>query len=291
LKARISRRRFVSAGLILGGAASARTGLAESSPCVLIAEQEQGPFYVDHMLVRSRIAEDRKGVPLRLRLVVMDSRSCTPLQGAAVDLWHCDAMGLYSGYTQSKMGGPPPVGRMGEPPPGTQAGPPMGPPPEGGRGFGPPRGGGMGPTDKLTFLRGIQMTGHDGGVTFETIFPGFYDGRTNHVHFKVRLDGRRVGEKYDAGHTSHTGQLFFPEDWNLKLMAEPPYAAHTIHRTTEAEDMVFTGQHGSMAMATLVPVDAKIAAKGLIAELRVAVDPTATPKPVGVGGGPPRMRG
>jgi len=280
-KVEISRRRFVSSGLVAGGAMTLARGMAESAPCLLIAEQEQGPFYVDGMLVRRQIAEDRKGIPLRLRLVLMDSRTCAPLKGAAVDLWHCDAMGLYSGYTQTKMGGPPPGG-----PGGRMGGPPPGPPPGGG-GFGPPPGGGMKASDKLTFLRGIQMTSDDGSVEFETIFPGFYDGRTNHVHFKARLGGKRVGEQYEAGHTSHTGQLFFPEDWNVKLMTEAPYAGHKIHRTTEAEDMVFNGQHGAMAMATLVPVDAKIAGKGLVAELKVAVDPTATPKPVGVGGGPP----
>jgi protocatechuate 3,4-dioxygenase beta subunit len=50
----------------------------------------------------------------------------------------------------------------------------MGPPPE------------NHPTDKLTFLRGVQLTGSDGTVVFKTIFPGFYEGRRNHIHFKVR---------------------------------------------------------------------------------------------------------
>jgi protocatechuate 3,4-dioxygenase beta subunit len=145
------------------------------------------------------------------------------------------------------------------------------------------------PTDKLTFLRGIQMTGEDGSVTFETIFPGFYEGRTNHVHYKVRLDGERSGDTYAAGHTSHTGQIFFPEDWNEKLMAMGPYAEHKIHRVTAAEDMVFRGERGSLSVAGLIPLDAKNPGAGLIAELRAAVDPTATPKPVGVGGGPGRQ--
>ncbi len=239
---------------------------------MLTAEQEVGPFYVDGMLLRAKIAEDRVGMPLRLRLVVTDSRTCAPIRDAAIDLWHCDAMGLYSGYTAAEIGGPgdPPPGPPpdGEPPGGAEGGP-MGPPPQ------------MKPSDKLTFLRGIQMTDAHGAVAFETIFPGFYNGRTNHVHFKVRLAGHREGEHYAAGHTSHTGQVFFPEDMNVKLMATGPYAAHRIHRTTEQQDGVFRDQHGAMAIATLVPADSKRPNAGMLAELRVAVDPDGYAGPCG----------
>ncbi len=129
---KVSRRRFVATGLIAGGALApvARGLMGDGAACVLTAEQEVGPFYVDGALVRSRIAEDRTGIPLRLRLVVMDSRTCVPLKGAAVDLWHCDAMGLYSGYTAVKMGPGgrgPGGGRPGGPPPeGIEGGPPLG---------------------------------------------------------------------------------------------------------------------------------------------------------------------
>jgi protocatechuate 3,4-dioxygenase beta subunit len=244
------------------------------------------------MLVRQKISEDRTGIPLRLRLIVQDSRTCTPLKGAAIDLWHCDAMGLYSGFTKTSMGGPGGPGGPGGFGPG---GPPAGSAPDGkgpggveGRGPGgpPPQ---MKVSDKLTFLRGIQMTGEDGSVEFATIFPGFYNGRTNHVHFKVRLEGERKGQRYAAGHTSHTGQVFFPEDLNVKLMAQAPYADHHIHRTTEQEDGVFNGEHGASVVATLVPVEVGDLSKGLIAEMRVSVDPTAVPKPVGVGGPPPML--
>jgi protocatechuate 3,4-dioxygenase beta subunit len=281
----VSRRRFLSSGLVASGVASmALKGIAQQSPaCVLIAEQEQGPFYLDRMVMRKAIAEDRTGIPLLLRLKIQDSKTCAPLVGAAIDLWHCDALGLYSGFTKSNMGmGGPGGGRPGGPggPPPNER--PDGPPPGmDGRGGPPPA---AKTTDTLTFLRGIQITGKDGSVAFETIFPGFYDGRTNHVHFKVRLAGERTGDRYEGGHTSHTGQVFFPEDWNIKLMANPMYAAHKIHRTTEQEDGVFTRQHGEMAIATLLAVEEGKPEKGLVAQLTVAVDPTATPKPVGVGG-------
>lgn len=292
----VSRRHFLAAALTAAGTGPLSPAYAADTPCVLIAEQEVGPFYIEAEMVRSRIAEDRKGIPLRLRLVVLDSRTCAPLRNAAIDLWHCDALGLYSGFTKTSLGPPPGMGDG----PGPGGPPPLpGEQPGGveGKGEGPGQGGppAMKPSDKLTFLRGIQMTDVDGAVVFETVFPGFYQGRTNHVHFKVRLEGHRDGKSYAAGHTAHIGQIFFPEDWNLKLMAQGPYATHHIHRTTAKEDMVFTGQHGSMAIATLLPIDATQPAAGLIAELRVSVDPTATPRPVGGGpggfGGPRPPRG
>ena len=284
---RLTRRRFLSAS---AAAASVLRLIPASAatPMKLTPEQEVGPFYLADEMIRTDIAEDRQGIPLRLRLVVLDSRSGAALKAAAIDLWHCDALGLYSGFTEMHLG----------PPPGGRSGGPGGPPPlpgerpgglEGGYegpphdGHGPPQ---MHATDKLTFLRGIQMTDGDGAVTFQTIFPGFYDGRTNHVHFKVRLDGHREGKTYAAGHTSHVGQVFFPEDLNVKLMAHGPYAQHKIHRTTAAEDGIFNGQHGSACVATLVAAETDRPEAGFRAELRVSVDPTATPKPVGGMGGP-----
>jgi protocatechuate 3,4-dioxygenase beta subunit len=65
--------------------------------CVLTPEQEEGPFYIDLAQVRRNIVEDRPGVPLVLALTVVDSDSCEPIRDAAVDIWHCDALGVYSG--------------------------------------------------------------------------------------------------------------------------------------------------------------------------------------------------
>src|ERR1700712_3408746 len=100
----LSRRRFLSTAV--AAAALPLKSVAETT-CTLIPEQEQGPFYLADELIRSRIAEDRTGVPLRLKLILMDSRTCTPLRNAAIDLWHCDAMGLYSGFTKTSLGPPP----------------------------------------------------------------------------------------------------------------------------------------------------------------------------------------
>jgi protocatechuate 3,4-dioxygenase beta subunit len=60
-------------------------------------ELTEGPYYLDLDLVRSDITEGRPGLPLDLRVNVVDADACEPLEGAAVDIWHCDAEGAYSG--------------------------------------------------------------------------------------------------------------------------------------------------------------------------------------------------
>jgi len=289
---RLTRRGFLASSIAIATtmelqrAARALGFASNAEVCKLMAEQEVGPYYVADELLRSDIVEGKAGVPLSLKIAVLDVRTCKPLQNVAIDIWHCDAEGIYSGFVSQSMMGP------GGPPPGFDAqhpdrqGPPPGPPPGGpvGRGGPPPQ---NHPTDKLTFLRGIQMTDADGAVRFRTVFPGFYMGRTNHIHFKVRLGGH-VGDKtYAAGHISHTGQVFFPEEFAAKLMEHEPYSRHKIHRTTQSEDDVFGDQHGELSIARLKPLGD---AAGYEAELVAAVDPTATPGPAerrGGFGGPP----
>ncbi len=74
------------------------TGATAAAPdCVLMPELTEGPYYLDLDLVRSDITEDRPGLPLDLRVTVVDADACEPIEGAAVDVWHCDAEGAYSG--------------------------------------------------------------------------------------------------------------------------------------------------------------------------------------------------
>jgi protocatechuate 3,4-dioxygenase beta subunit len=73
--------------------------------CVISPELTEGPYFVDGQLERSDIRSDpatgvlREGVPLQLRFLIsaLDGASCSPLAGAIVDVWHCDAAGAYSG--------------------------------------------------------------------------------------------------------------------------------------------------------------------------------------------------
>ena len=107
--------------------------------CVLSPEQTQGPYYLPGDKLRRNVTEGKPGVPLTLKLSVLDVSTCKPIKGAAVDIWHCDAGGVYSG-----------VGRPSK-----------------------------------TFLRGIQKTDAKGVATFKTVYPGWYQGRTVHIHVRV----------------------------------------------------------------------------------------------------------
>jgi protocatechuate 3,4-dioxygenase beta subunit len=74
--------------------------------CVVRPEQTEGPYFVDGRLDRSDIRSDpesgaiKAGAPLQIAIVVSrigNGGACTPLAGARVDLWQCDADGVYSG--------------------------------------------------------------------------------------------------------------------------------------------------------------------------------------------------
>jgi protocatechuate 3,4-dioxygenase beta subunit len=302
-----TRRKFIRNSAATAAAlplAAKRLRLRAAVPpsCVFNPEQEEGPYYVDRELLRSDITEGKIGVPLRVHVTVVDAKTCAPIPNAALDIWHCDASGVYSGYTKINPGGGPGgpgLDRDDGPPPGPpQNGGPGGPGGPGGVG-GPDGPGGMRPkphtTDDLVFLRGVLITDARGTVEFKTIYPGHYPGRVNHIHMKVHVGGGATKaneadaahsgvEVYAGGHVAHTGQLFFPEDVSRFVEATYPYSAHTIHRTTLQEDMVFSGQGGAGSVTTLRPITSTQLSDGYVATLTVAVDPDATPGLVGFGG-------
>jgi protocatechuate 3,4-dioxygenase beta subunit len=257
---------------------------ASASPALLTPEQEQGPFYIKSEHIRRNISEGRPGVPLDLRLTFVNASNGQPIHGAAIDIWHCDAGGLYSGFTKMKMG-PPPDGGM---PPDFPGGPggPGGPPPgmDGIPGHGP------GPhhalTDHLNFLRGVQITDAQGRAAFTTIYPGWYAGREIHIHLKVHIDGADKDSRYAGGHVCHTGQLFLPDETNLAISRTLPYASSKTPRTTKETDGVYRGENGEESVMAIRPVSTNIAA-GYVAEITLAVDPAASPKAVGMGGDAP----
>jgi len=67
--------------------------------CVLAPELTEGPYYLPNEAVRRDITEGKPGTPLRLQLTVVSTSSCKPIKGAAVDIWHADASGVYSGVS------------------------------------------------------------------------------------------------------------------------------------------------------------------------------------------------
>lgn len=241
--------RWTRRGFLAGGA-GVLTGsriLADPS-CTLTPEEEEGPYYIDDEKLPADITEGRPGVPLKLRVSLVDSRSCAPLENAALDIWHCDALGVYSGFT---TGGP--RGRGG-PPPGPPAfgRGPMGPPPRSRQ------------TDATRFLRGVQVTRKEGVAEFATLYPGWYEGRAIHIHVKVHVNN----------HVSHTGQLFFPEDVTADIARIDPYAKRlNVERTLQSKDHVFTDQHGSASLLKLAMLKNGSKADGFLATITLAVHP------------------
>jgi hypothetical protein len=67
--------------------------------CVLTSEQEEGPYYIDGGKLRRDITEGKAGMTLTLRVGLLGAKRCGPLSSAAIDVWHCDAEGVYSGFT------------------------------------------------------------------------------------------------------------------------------------------------------------------------------------------------
>jgi protocatechuate 3,4-dioxygenase beta subunit len=170
-------------------AAGAAERAGRAGECTLYPQQVEGPFYLDGRLLRRDITEGRSGTPLTLRLQVVSARGCAPLAGLAVDVWHCDATGLYSGYP-GQLGGAVTTGE--------------------------------------TFLRGTQVTDAQGRVEFQTIYPGWYPGRTTHVHFKVHVS--RTAEA--------VSQMYFPEDVTRTIYASAPYRARGQKDTSNVSDGV-----------------------------------------------------
>ena len=263
----------VSAGATVAAAASsadaADRGLGHRpkpapEPCLaLTAEQVEGPYYLDYNLVRRDITEDYPGVPLRLRLKVIDETTCRPLRGAAVDIWHCSAVGEYSGYDPMGGGGP-----TGPPPSGTPTDAPTGPPPGGGGG------GHAEPTNDLTFLRGTQLTNRHGVVEFDTLFPGWYQGRAIHIHTKVKVDGELTDDGYEGGHQCHTGQFYFEEEAVLQIVGLDPYVSNTATRVLLDEDGIYPGGGVTGGLLNLRYRKGHIE-RGVLGAITMSVDPAA----------------
>jgi len=174
--------------------------LDRAATCRLWAEQIEGPYRGGGQPMRRDVVEDRVGAPLHLGLRFADGLDGTPLRGAVVEIWHCDAVGVYSGFPPID----PSAREDGSPPVRTEYLP------------------------DETFLRGTQITDGSGSVEFRTIYPGWYSGRTVHIHLVVA-----------TGDSTYTTQLYFPEDLTEAVFATAPYRDHPDRDTTNEADDIF----------------------------------------------------
>jgi len=191
-----------------------------SGSCVVRPELTEGPYFVEELLNRSDIRANtsdgavRAGALLELTFIVssISGSACAPLEGVLVDVWHCDALGVYSDVSDP--------------------------------GFN---------TEGQDFLRGYQLTDASGVARFTTIYPGWYQGRAVHTHFKIRSDpSSSTGLEF-------TSQLFFDDTLTDQVHAQQPYAAKGQRSLRNAGDGIYA-QGGSQLVLAVAQTDQGYAA-------------------------------
>ena len=216
----VSRRQaLILLGAFGGAMIAGRSNVYSASPrsndgklpaCVVTPKQTEGPFFIDEQLKRSDIRVDpsddsvKAGVPLHLnfRVSAVGTAGCSPLSGAIVDLWQCDAVGTYSAVNERD-----------------------------------PRSAGK------HFLRGYQVTDANGSTHFTTIYPGWYPGRTVHIHFKVRADPRS-GKAREI-----TSQLYFDDALTDRIHAQQPYSSKGRRSVKNQQDGLFRSGGGQLMLS------------------------------------------
>lgn len=221
----VGRRRVL--GLICATTAASLVGnlraqsppsTANSTPCVVRPEQTEGPYFLDERLNRSDIRPDpadgsvRPGAPLRLAFHIsrIAGNSCTAVAGAFVDVWQCDALGVYSDVQDFS---------------------------------------GMFDTRGKKFLRGYQTADAGGIARFVTIYPGWYPGRTVHIHFKIRTEPEaQRGFEF-------TSQIYFDDFLTDRVHAQAPYASKGRRTIRNDRDGIF--RRGGSQLMVQVTEDAQ----------------------------------
>ncbi len=186
-------------------AASPTGDVAAVPDCVVRPELTEGPYFVDEKINRSDVRMDTTtnavsaGVPLVLNFMVtqIGTGSCAPLAGAQIDIWHCNALGVYSDVS----------GNSGN------------------------------------FLRGYQLTDASGKASFTTVYPGWYQGRAVHIHFKIRTTGTN-SQSYEF-----TSQFFFDDTLSDQMYTQAPYSQHTNRDTRNASDSIYQGGGNQLVLA------------------------------------------
>lgn len=190
------------------------TVTASGSSCSETLEGEEGPYFVDdsasgynrsNILTNLDGTSSQTGVAFTITLYVLDSEnSCTAMENVQVDIWHCNASGIYSAESSES-------------------------------------------TSSESWLRGYQLTDSTGKVSFTTILPGWYSGRTTHIHFRLRSS---YDDSSDGG--TNTMQVFFDQDLIDTLATSvSPYDAEGTNSTTNATDRVYSEQEDGTTLLTL----------------------------------------
>ncbi|KPG93287.1 intradiol ring-cleavage dioxygenase [Pseudomonas sp. RIT-PI-r] len=208
----------------------------------LAPEQIAGPYFRNPKLLRRNISEGAEGLPLLLRLTIVDAMTGEPVSGALVDIWHCNARGAYSGWSRINPDLEVDAEAIGSIP----------------------------RTDDDTYLRGSQFCDPKGRVRFTTIYPGFYAGRALHIHMAVRIVAG--SEFLEARNVAWVGQLYFPEVVSRSVLNAKAYRGRSAKVLNNAEDSYYADMQGEASTLTVWPIGRDTHEDGFFGQLTIGID-------------------
>lgn len=208
----------------------------------LAPEQIAGPYFRNPKLLRRNISEGAEGLPLLLRLTIVDAMTGEPVSGALVDIWHCNARGAYSGWSRINPDREVDTDAIGSIP----------------------------RTDDDTYLRGSQFCDQQGRARFTTIYPGFYAGRALHIHVAVRMVTGR--EYLDERNVAWVGQLYFPEVVSRAVLNARDYRGRASAPLNNAEDSYYANMGGEGSTLTVWPIGRESHEDGYFGHLTIGID-------------------
>lgn len=253
--------------------------VSADAACSADSELTEGPYFVREEYIRSDLTDGYPGIPLELTLKIYDVNTCSLAnQGLVVELWGSNSFGQYAGMT----GISPDTGRL------------------------------VGTclntsktdvsaclTDLYTFNRGVQVdSAGAGSVTFATIMPGYYSGRTAHFHLMVHAIGDGLNEQERAAissaptgaatasagvvyagqnSTRHIGQLFFQDSIienafsALPSIYPSPSSGRNVSYITYENDGI-AQQASGRGLIDITYVDSSDITKGLVGTVNIYVD-------------------
>ncbi|MBL8636642.1 MAG: protocatechuate 3,4-dioxygenase [Myxococcales bacterium] len=186
-------------------------GSGIGSSCVAFGSATKGPCHSNTYL-RKDLSDGLVGLPTRFELMVVDT-SCKPVPNAIVEIWYASPAGTYSRAAQAIDSGTGYSGSLSDLNTSFCTG-----------------------NDAAAlasnWLRGFQMTGTDGRTTIDGIFPGWYAGRTTHIHFIITANGK----------TYVTSQLLFDETLTTEVYTKhSSYSSRGNKDTLNANDNIVRG--------------------------------------------------
>lgn len=218
----MNRRKFLAAtgGLVLSSQAPRALGEVVSPrpdySCRSTHRLTQGPYLLPDSPLRSDVREGTPGVPLKLRLNIINNIWCTPMSDCYVEIWHSDALGLYSGV-ENIVFDTETLAITNEP---------------------------MIDMRGKQHLRGHQVTDERGYVEFLTVYPGWYLPRLAHIH--VRTIWRGVPS------TALDTQLYLPDEVERAVYQTEPYSGRGPNPIDIQRDIVMKGDIAATEALTVV---------------------------------------